>query len=99
MSIAINEKLKLMRESERLKMKEMSEITGINYTTYAGYEWGKAKLSYEASVKIFRLDRFRKYQDWFMFDKTDPGRGQIAPALAHCGQETIQSDQSGKQTG
>ncbi|MDN6018720.1 MAG: XRE family transcriptional regulator, partial [Enterobacterales bacterium] len=40
MSISINEKLKLIRESERLKMKELTELAGINYTTYAGYESG-----------------------------------------------------------
>lgn len=99
MSTSTAEKLQLMRESERLNMREMADLVGIVYTTYAGYEYGKAKLSYEASVKIFRLDRFRKYQDWFMFDKTDPDRGQISPALAHYGQESTQSDQSGKRTG
>lgn len=99
MSIKINEKLQLIRESERLNMREMSDITGINYTTYAGYEYGKAKISYEATVKIFRLPRFRKYQSWFMFDEIDVSRGQIAPALAHNGPGETQSDLSGKQTG
>ncbi|EAP9510499.1 helix-turn-helix transcriptional regulator [Salmonella enterica] len=91
MSTAVNVKLQLMRESERLNMREMADLAGISYTTYVGYEWGKAKLSYEASVKIFRLERFRKYQDWFMFDETNPDRGQVAPALAHCGQEETTS--------
>lgn len=99
MSIEINEKLQLIRESERLNMREMSDITGINYTTYAGYEYGKAKISYEATVKIFRLPRFRKYQSWFMFDEIDASRGQIAPALAHNGPESNESDHSEKQIG
>lgn len=99
MSIEVCEKLKLIRESERLKMKEMAEITGINYTTYAGYEYGKAKLSYEASVKIFKLPRFRKYRDWFMYDETDPSTGQIAPALAHSGHTAITSQHSDQKTG
>ncbi|HIB6579062.1 TPA: transcriptional regulator, partial [Klebsiella pneumoniae] len=31
--------------------------------------------------------------------KTAPQAGQIAPALAHIGPESTESDQSGKQTG
>ena len=37
MSTDTSERLKLIRESERLKMKEVAELAGINYTTYAGY--------------------------------------------------------------
>lgn len=82
MSIAQSEKLKLIRDSERLKSKEVADIVGINYSTYNGYELGKAKISLESAIKIFGHPRFHKYQDWFMYDKTDPAKGQIAPALA-----------------
>ncbi|MCF2053026.1 helix-turn-helix domain-containing protein, partial [Escherichia coli] len=86
MSTDTSERLKLIRESERLKMKEVAELAGINYTTYAGYESGKAMMSLENAKKFFKVERFRKYRDWFMFDETDPAAGQIAPALAHIGQ-------------
>ncbi|EMK2700058.1 MULTISPECIES: helix-turn-helix transcriptional regulator [Providencia] len=99
MSSSKNEKLKLIRESERLKLKEMSDLTGINYHTYHGYESGKMNMSLEAATKLFSISRFRKYMNWFMFDETDPEAGQIAPALAHNGPETTTSSHSEKKTG
>lgn len=81
MSIVQSEKLKLIRESERLKAKEMSDLIGLNYTTYHGYESGKSKMPLEAGMKLLKHPRFRKYRDWFLFDETDPSTGQIAPAL------------------
>lgn len=83
MSITKSEKLKLMRESERMKAKELADFVGLNYVTYHNYESGKANMSLESAIKIFGHPRFYKYQDWFMYDRTDPAKGQIAPALAH----------------
>ncbi|MGV8924785.1 MAG: helix-turn-helix transcriptional regulator [Ewingella sp.] len=83
MSNSQGEKLKLIRDSERLKSKEVADIIGVNYGTYNGYELGKAKMSLDAAIKMFGHPRFHKYQDWFMYDRTDPAKGQIAPALAH----------------
>lgn len=99
MSIHDNEKLKAIRQSERLNMREMSDLIGINYTTYAGYESGKAKVSLEAGKKLFKHSRFRKYRDWFMFDEINPETGQIAPALSPDGQHGTISTQSGKEIG
>lgn len=99
MSITQSEKLKLIRESERLKLKEVAEMTGISYPTYHGYESGKMKMSMEAGMKFFKVKRFRKYQNWFMFDETDPATGQIAPALAHFGPDQTTSPRSGTKTG
>ena len=99
MSIEIKEKFKLISESERLKKKEVAEMTGINYVTYVGYENGKSSISHDAVVRLLKHPRFRKYRDWFMFDETDPEAGQIAPALAHSGQELTTSQHSGQKTG
>ena len=99
MSSYDNEKLKLIRESERLNVKQAADLVGINYVTYHGYESGKAKMSIESAMKFFKHPRFRKYRDWFMFDETDPEAGQIAPALAHIGQEQSESDRSEKKIG
>ncbi|WON77058.1 helix-turn-helix transcriptional regulator [Serratia sp. UGAL515B_01] len=82
MSISQSEKLKLIRDSERLKSKEVADLIGLNYSTYHGYEVGKAKMSMEAGMLFFKHPRFRKYRDWFMFDETNPATGQIAPALS-----------------
>lgn len=94
-----NEKLKLIRESERLNVKQAADLVGINYVTYHGYESGKAKMSLESAMKFFKHPRFRKYRDWFMFDEVNPDAGQIAPALAHNGQEEINSAHSDKKIG
>ncbi|KTQ62203.1 XRE family transcriptional regulator [Enterobacter hormaechei subsp. xiangfangensis] len=99
MSIEIKEKLKLIRESERLKKKEVAEMTGINYVTYVGYENGKSSISHDAVVRLLKHPRFRKYRDWFMFDEIDPASGQIAPALAHFGQDETTSQHSDKKIG
>lgn len=99
MSIVQSEKLKLIRESERLKAKEMSDLIGLNYTTYHGYESGKSKMPLEAGMKLLKHPRFRKYRDWFLFDETDPSTGQIAPALAHFGQEKTTLPHSDEKTG
>jgi len=99
MSIEIKEKLKLIRESERLKKKEVADMTGINYVTYVGYENGKSSISHDAVVRLLKHPRFRKYRDWFMFDEVDPSAGQIAPALAHFGQEETTSQHSDKKIG
>lgn len=99
MSISQGEKLRLIRFSEQLNKKEFVDLIGINYTTYLGYESDKSRMTLDSAIKIFGHSRFRKYQDWFLYDTTDSSRGQITPALAHSGQETTHSDQSGKQTG
>lgn len=99
MSISQGEKLALMRDSERLTKQQLVDLVGLNYTTYHGYERDKSKMTLEAAIKIFGNPRFYKYQEWFMYGRTDPSRGQIAPALAHNGQDEIQSDHSGKLIG
>lgn len=98
-SMCQSEKLQLIRDSERLRSKQVADLIGVNPVTYNGYELGKSKMSLDAAIKLFGHPRFHKYQDWFMYDRTDPSRGQIAPALAHNGQDETQSDHSGKQTG
>ncbi|MGN9539203.1 XRE family transcriptional regulator, partial [Escherichia coli] len=70
-----------------------------NYYTYHGYESGKSKMPMEAGMKLFKHPRFRKYRDWFMFDETDPAAGQIAPALAHIGQDSTTLHHSDQKTG
>lgn len=99
MSIPQHEKLQLIRDSERLKSKEVADLIGVNYGTYNGYELGKAKMSLDAAIKLFGHPRFHKYQDWFMYDRTDESRGQIAPALAHSGQTATTSQHSDQKTG
>ena len=58
MSSEQSEKLKLIRESERLKTKELAQLIGINYYTYHGYESGKSKMPMEAGMKLFSIHAF-----------------------------------------
>ncbi|HHZ8505627.1 TPA: helix-turn-helix transcriptional regulator [Morganella morganii] len=99
MSTFDREKLKLIRESERLNVKQVAELIGVNYVTYHGYESGKAKMSLESAMKFFSIPIFRKYMTWFMFDEINPEAGQIAPALAHSGQDETMSPRSDKKIG
>lgn len=93
------EKLKLIRESERLNRREMSDLVDIPYGSLANYESDRMKMSFEAGAKLFKNSRFRKYRDWFMFDEINPGAGQIAPALSPDGQVGTISTRFGKEIG
>lgn len=99
MSMTQGEKLALIRDSERLSKRQMSDLIGLNYSSYGGYERDKTKMTLEAAISIFGHPRFHKYQDWFMYGRTDPSRGQIAPALAHYGRGETDSTHSDKQIG
>ncbi|MDW1402569.1 transcriptional regulator, partial [Klebsiella pneumoniae] len=48
---------------------------------------------------IFQHPRFVKYTLWFMTDQVSPEAGQIAPALAHFGQDLTTSQHSDQKTG
>ncbi|ANI30021.1 repressor [Yersinia entomophaga] len=94
MSIDVSEKVKLIRESERINRKEFSELTGVNYATLSSYENGAKGMSLEMTMRILNHPRFKKYTLWFMTDQIAPESGQIAPALAHYGRDSETSPQS-----
>ncbi|MCX3408511.1 helix-turn-helix domain-containing protein [Raoultella ornithinolytica] len=99
MSTPVHEKIKLIRESERLNRKEISELTGIAYGSFCGYEAGDKKPGVEAIMRLLQHPRFTKYTMWFMADQVAPESGQIAPALAHFGQGSEKSQSSDQKTG
>lgn len=99
MSTPVFEKIKLIRESERLNKRQFSELTGVAYSSLGGYEAGDKKPGVEAIMKILQHPRFTKYTLWFMTDQISPESGQIAPALAHFGQDVTTSQHSDKKTG
>lgn len=53
----------------------------------------------DAAMKILSHPRFEKYTLWFMSDRISPESGQIAPALAHFGQDVTTSQHSDQKTG
>ncbi|GKW11665.1 helix-turn-helix transcriptional regulator [Pectobacterium sp. IFB5596] len=91
MSTAISEKLALIRESERLNRKQFAEITGVPYSSLTYYESGRTIPPTDVMMKILQHPQFNKYAMWFMTDQTYPESGQIAPALAHYGQDITTS--------
>ncbi|VEI68095.1 Uncharacterised protein [Serratia quinivorans] len=53
----------------------------------------------DAAMKILSHPRFEKYTLWFMSDRISTESGQIAPALAHFGQDETTSQHSGQKIG
>ncbi|HHA1766947.1 TPA: helix-turn-helix domain-containing protein [Enterobacter ludwigii] len=99
MSTPVHEKLKLIRESERLNKRQFSELTGLAYSSLAGYEAGDKKPGVEQIMKVLQHPRFSKYTMWFMTDQIFPESGQIAPVLAHFGQTETTSQHSDQKIG
>ncbi|MFU2151607.1 helix-turn-helix transcriptional regulator [Klebsiella aerogenes] len=99
MSTEIGNKLSLIRESERLNRKQFAEITGVPYGSLTYYESGRTIPPTNVAMKILQHPRFSKYALWFMTDQTSPESGQIAPALAHFGQNATTSKHSDQKTG
>ncbi|WP_310598507.1 helix-turn-helix transcriptional regulator [Aeromonas aquatica] len=99
MSTPISEKLALVRESERMTKKEFAELVSVPYGTYVYYESGRNVPSTEIVMRIFNNPRLEKYALWFFTDKIAPESGQIAPVLAHFGQDETGYSASGQKTG
>ncbi|WP_426576409.1 helix-turn-helix domain-containing protein [Xenorhabdus stockiae] len=82
MKLPIAEKLKLMRESERLtSLPETAQLLGLSRDALWRYENGKTIPNAEVMTSILNHPRFEKYALWFVTGKTVQEAGQIAPAL------------------
>ncbi|MEN4167622.1 helix-turn-helix transcriptional regulator [Serratia marcescens] len=100
MSMSVADKLKVMRESERLtSLPDAAKMLGLNRDALWRYESGKTTPNTEVIMSILNHPRFEKYALWFITGKIAPESGQIAPALAHFGQEEITSPHSDQKTG
>lgn len=100
MKITIGEKLKIMRESERMTSRvEAAEMLGIPSNALWRYEEDKTIPNAQVVTDILNHPLFEKYALWFMTGKIAPEAGQIAPALAHYGQEKTESSASKRKIG
>ncbi|MCC8380802.1 helix-turn-helix transcriptional regulator [Xenorhabdus sp. PB30.3] len=82
MKLSIAEKLKFMRESERLTSRPaVAKMLGIGNDALWRYEVGKSIPSAEIVIRLLSLPAFEKYALWFTTGKTAPESGQVAPAL------------------
>ncbi|EPJ1886396.1 helix-turn-helix domain-containing protein [Enterobacter asburiae] len=95
----ISEKLREIRKAEGLTQKKFCEISGIALSSLKNYEGGHKDPGIQIVTQVLNTPLFQKYTLWLMTDKTAPQAGQIAPALAHIGPGSSESDQSEKQTG
>ncbi len=93
------QKLRAIRKAEGLTQAKFCEISGIALGTVKNYEGGHQEPGINVVMQVTHSKQFEKYTLWLMTDKTAPQAGQIAPALAHIGQESTESDHSEKQTG
>lgn len=100
MSMNVAEKLKIMRESERLtSLPEAAKMLGLNRDALWRYEAGKTIPNTDVIMSILNHPRFEKYALWFITGKIAPESGQIAPALAHFGQDETTSQPSDQKIG
>ncbi|GKR00089.1 helix-turn-helix domain-containing protein [Aeromonas hydrophila] len=99
MSTSISEKLVLIRKSEYMTRKQFSEVTRVPVGTLNYYETGRSTPPTDVSMRILNIPQFTKYTLWFMTDKVAPEAGQIAPVLAHFGQEEGDSSLSDQKIG
>ncbi|WP_353242286.1 helix-turn-helix transcriptional regulator [Providencia sp.] len=95
MKISIGEKLKLIRESERLtSLPETAKMLGLNRDALWRYESGKTIPNGDILTSIINHPRFIKYVLWFFTGNTAPESGQFAPALYN--PNNYQSDEENK---
>lgn len=87
----MSQKIRAIRKAEGLTQIKFCEISGIALSSLKNYEGGHAEPGIQVILQILNSSAFEKYTMWLMTDKTAPEAGQIAPALAHIGQESATS--------
>ncbi len=83
----LSEKIKAIRLAEGLNQTQLCNMIDLSISTLGKYETGVYEPSGLNLLKITEHPRFEKYSLWLMTGKTAPEVGQIAPTLAHSGQE------------
>ncbi|EJD6708527.1 helix-turn-helix domain-containing protein [Serratia marcescens] len=95
----MSDKIKAIRKAEGLTQQKFCEISGIALSTLKNYEGGHREPGLQVVLQITNTPKFLKYTLWLMTDKTSPESGQIAPACAHSGQDSKESDHSERNAG
>ncbi|EAQ6131825.1 helix-turn-helix transcriptional regulator [Salmonella enterica] len=95
---SIGEKILLMRKAEGLSRREVYVLTGISPNNLKNYELLGRQIPAETLILLLNNDVFHKYKDWLMFDRPNPGIGQIAPPLSPDGLGNSEDDPSSIKT-
>lgn len=98
-SSGIGQKIRLIRKSEMMTRQQFAEASGIPLGTLDHYEGGRSIPSMEVAQRILMIPQLTKYTLWLMTGQIAPESGQIAPALAHAGQDKTDCSASGQKTG
>ncbi|ECK6867083.1 helix-turn-helix transcriptional regulator [Salmonella enterica] len=86
-------KLRSIRKAEGLTQQQFSDLTGISLGTIRNYEKGQSDVELKTIDMVLSVELFEKYMMWLMKGKTQPGLGQIAPALSLDGCDHSEADQ------
>lgn len=95
----VSQKIRAIRKAEGLTQAKFCELVGIALGTLKNVEGDHREPGLQVVMQVVNTPQFGKYTLWLMTDKTSPQAGQIAPAFAHNGQESTESDHSEKQAG
>ncbi|EIZ6339311.1 helix-turn-helix transcriptional regulator [Salmonella enterica] len=95
---SIGEKILLMRKAEGLSRREVYVLTGISPNNLKNYERLGRQIPAETLILLLNNDVFHKYKDWLMFDRPNPGLGQISPPLSLDGCGHSEEDQASTET-
>lgn len=80
----LGEKLRLMRNREKLTQSQMAELVGLSLDTLKNYELARRiDISGPALAKIASHPTFTPYTLWLMTGQTAPAAGQISPVYHH----------------
>ena len=79
--IKLSEKLKFVREQEKLTQVEFAKIIGVNKGSYNNWEKKGITIPAEALTKIISNPRFKKYTEFLTQDDSDEAIGRFAAEL------------------
>lgn len=78
----IYEKLKAIRNAEKLTQTDLCQLLDFSISTLKKYETGVIEPGASALLKYTSHPRFHKYSLWLMTDQTSEIAGQISPPLS-----------------
>lgn len=95
----ISQKIRAIRKAEGLTQIKFCELLQLPLSTLKNYEGDHSNPALSTILQITNHPRFEKYTLWLLNDKTAPEAGQIAPALAHSGQDNGNSSHYAEKIG
>lgn len=81
------EKLKLLRKSKNMTLRELADVLDMNFATLSHYELGRRQADYDTLIKI--SDYFDVSLDYLLGHKKNNGTGEIVPCYTADEKEII----------